>query len=65
MSGVSITDASVFLVKDGLEIQYTGNNSLEAGEYDVVVTFPPTEQFAYAPSLSNCTHVLSVLTFLQ
>ena len=55
MSGVSITDASVFLVKDGLEIQYTGNNSLEAGEYDVVVTFPPTEQFAYAPSLSNCT----------
>lgn len=55
MSGVSLTDASVFLVKDGVETLYTGNNSLEAGEYDVVLTFPPTEQFAYSPSLSNCT----------
>lgn len=55
MSGVSFNDASVFLVKDGDSILYTGNNSLEAGEYDVVVTFPPTEQFAYSPSLSNCT----------
>lgn len=55
MSGVSFIDASVFLVKDGVETLYTGNNSLDAGEYDVVVTFPPTEQFAYSPSLSNCT----------
>lgn len=55
MPGVSFNDASVYLVKDGLSILYTGNNSLDAGEYDVQLTFPPTEQFAYTPALSNCT----------
>lgn len=55
MSGVRFDHATVNLVKDGLSTLYTDNNSLEAGEYDVVLTFPPTEQFAYSPSLSNCT----------
>lgn len=57
MSGVSFNDASVYLVKDGSSILYTGNNSLDAGEYDVQLTFPPTEQFAYTPALSNCTQL--------
>lgn len=55
MPGVSFNDASVFLVKDGVSAQYTGNNMLEAGKYDVVITFPPTDQFAYEPGLTNCT----------
>ena len=55
MPGVSFNDASVFLVKDGASVQYTGSNLLEAGKYDVVVTFPPTGQFAYEPTLANCT----------
>lgn len=54
MPGVSFNDASVFLVKDGASVQYTGSNLLEAGKYDVVVTFPPTGQFAYEPTLANC-----------
>lgn len=57
MSGVSFNDASVYLVKDGSSILYTGNNSLDAGEYDVQLMFPPTEQFAYTPALSNCTQL--------
>lgn len=57
MAGVSFNDASVYLVKDGSSILYTGNNSLDAGEYDVQLTFPPTEQFAYTPALSNCTQL--------
>lgn len=53
IDGVSIDDVALYLVKDGVETLYDGNNVVDAGDYDVVLHFPTSEHYTYSPTATN------------